>query len=301
MLPTHESSESFSNNTFSNTSFHSSLKTSSATSVCHSNAAASPLTSVHTSNTLPPALHNVLTKRLKQLLSEPELLQKHLYSRLISAEDSCLAQKRPLLPMADLALVYELRFTRDEFPEAFTMPPFESPLSDGNAAFSLSIDHTILKAMNMSPSELFTATARTMQQRHPAQISSMEEVLGFPVPAEPVLVVITNAESHHGAGAILYDGVAEQVAAILEDFFILPSSIHEVLAVRRSARLSIAELKKLVQNVNQQEVVPEERLSNHVYKLIKNPDKNSASPAYILAYADDYDLDIQNSEKEVLT
>lgn len=273
MLLTHESSDHFSNITFSTTSANS-------------------------ANVLSPALHNALAQRLRQLLSEPELLCQHLYSRLISISDPAISENRPVLPMADLALVYELRFTRSEFPEAFTSPTFASQNPDADAAFSLSIDYALLKAMQMSPSALFTATARTMQQRHPVQISSMEEVLGFPAPSEPLLVVITTVESHHGAGAILYDGAAEQVAAILGEFFILPSSIHEVLAVRRDARLRICELKELVQNINRQEVSPEDRLSDHVYKLIKNPTPDPAEPAYIFAFADDYDTDYKDFCKE---
>lgn len=49
--------------------------------------------------------------------------------------------------------------------------------------------------------------------------------------------------------------------------YILPSSVHEVLAVPGNIDLSIVELKEMVQSINQEQVQPEEQLSNEVYCL----------------------------------
>ena len=59
----------------------------------------------------------------------------------------------------------------------------------------------------------------------------------------------------------------EKVARIFpEGFFILPSSVHEVLIVPKDTYLSVKELGNLVREVNQSEVSREEVLSDRVYE-----------------------------------
>ena len=58
------------------------------------------------------------------------------------------------------------------------------------------------------------------------------------------------------------DLVAEKVGG---DFYILPSSVHELLVIPRDAGMEISELEKMVCEVNATQVSVEERLSDHVY------------------------------------
>ena len=46
----------------------------------------------------------------------------------------------------------------------------------------------------------------------------------------------------------------------------LPSSIHETLIIPKDAGMEFKELEQMVQEVNQTQVAPEERLSDHVYE-----------------------------------
>ena len=50
------------------------------------------------------------------------------------------------------------------------------------------------------------------------------------------------------------------------DFYILPSSTHEVLIVPKDEMVDLKELEKMVQSVNQEMVAAEEFLSDHVYE-----------------------------------
>ena len=69
-----------------------------------------------------------------------------------------------------------------------------------------------------------------------------------------------------GAGVIFYDGLLQQFAeSIQSDFYLLPSSIHEMIFVPVSIGISVAELKQIVRDMNAEKVAPEEVLSNHVY------------------------------------
>lgn len=70
----------------------------------------------------------------------------------------------------------------------------------------------------------------------------------------------------NGACAICYPGFLDRVANELDgDFFVLPSSIHEVLILPDNGIFERADLENMVHEVNRAEVAPEERLSDFVY------------------------------------
>ncbi len=81
------------------------------------------------------------------------------------------------------------------------------------------------------------------------------------------MYVCTNASKTNGAGTILYEGLLEDFSARTDsDFYILPSSIHEVILVPVSDDMSPEHLRSIVHDVNSSEVAPDEYLSDHVYR-----------------------------------
>lgn len=80
------------------------------------------------------------------------------------------------------------------------------------------------------------------------------------------MLVITNKSNTFGASAILYPGMLEKLRERLgNEFYILPSSVHEVLAV--PAGRSDAEcLAEMVRSINNTELDYDDRLSDHVYR-----------------------------------
>lgn len=82
----------------------------------------------------------------------------------------------------------------------------------------------------------------------------------------PQLLVVTTTNKVGGAVAMLLPSVMERVRKTFgEDFYILPSSVHEVLTLPESA--SDADmLCDMVTSINDTTVLPEERLSYSIYK-----------------------------------
>lgn len=69
---------------------------------------------------------------------------------------------------------------------------------------------------------------------------------------------------------MLYPDTWEKVAALIgEDFYILPSSIHELIVVPESLGMNRLQLENMVEEINQTEVEQEEILSNTVYRYIR--------------------------------
>ena len=94
------------------------------------------------------------------------------------------------------------------------------------------------------------------------------------------MYVASNKERIHGAGVIAYPEFMEEAAKRLGgDFYVLPSSIHEVILIPDTPDVSVLELQGIVQSVNVEQVAPEERLSDHIYhydskeKLFERSDK----------------------------
>lgn len=80
------------------------------------------------------------------------------------------------------------------------------------------------------------------------------------------LYVITNTAKCFGAAVMLYPGLWERIGDILgEDFYILPSSIHELILIPVSYGMDRTYLQMMVKEVNTAEVAEEEVLSDSVY------------------------------------
>lgn len=81
----------------------------------------------------------------------------------------------------------------------------------------------------------------------------------------PTMYCLKNTEKMYGASLILQDEVLEKVGEVLRDnYYILPSSVYEVMIVPESAMITVDELQHTVEEINRAVVAPEDRLSNHV-------------------------------------
>lgn len=81
----------------------------------------------------------------------------------------------------------------------------------------------------------------------------------------PFLAMTSVNYMNGSAGILDTDKLQEISEAIGQDLYILPSSIHECLLLPKSEK-TVQELKEMVQEVNRQEVEPEEWLSDNVYE-----------------------------------
>lgn len=102
----------------------------------------------------------------------------------------------------------------------------------------------------------------------------MEELLEDSQKLTIGFLVASNKEKCLGAGAMLYDGVLQDIADKLQsDVIIIPSSIHECLLLKMEDNIDFDYLKELVKEANSTSVQPEERLSDSVYIYRKQTDK----------------------------
>lgn len=80
------------------------------------------------------------------------------------------------------------------------------------------------------------------------------------------MYILTNQENYFGAVNMIFDSVLEEAGMKLgQDFWVLPSSVHECILVPADAHTEKERLEAMVQQVNANEVMPEEYLSDSVY------------------------------------
>ena len=137
--------------------------------------------------------------------------------------------------------------------------------------------------------ELYQLAKNNTQRRYKGRVSNMLEIMGEIISSDsdnldPDMVdaffemdsvyednmmpmfVATNSKKVNGAGVILYDGLLRTFAEkIGGDFYILPSSVHEVIFVPANGDMDARYLIQMVKEVNATEVSPDEVLSDNVY------------------------------------
>ncbi len=78
--------------------------------------------------------------------------------------------------------------------------------------------------------------------------------------------ILSNKNRAFGAVCMVIPGLLQKIAESLRsNFFILPSSVHELIIIADSGREDVLQLQSMVQEVNSTQVEPEELLSNNVY------------------------------------
>lgn len=137
---------------------------------------------------------------------------------------------------------------------------------------STMVTNSMLKQWGISSDLLHINALRNSEKVMPATFAGIGETLkefgaDLDIPEEsPQISVLTNTRKMFGAAALFYPGMMKRIAERLgEDYYILPSSIHEVLIVRKSMGADPDDLCNMVKSINETEVRPEDRLTDSVY------------------------------------
>lgn len=162
---------------------------------------------------------------------------------------------------------------------------------DEQGVASFKVTNAIMEQAGMTPEELFQLASENTKKMFPPKIASMEDVMldmmkgdGIPDELADELAVffdtekdpkasmwlIGNISGINGAVSMLYDENLQKLAEKMgTDLYIIPSSVHEVLAVSVEMG-NPEELAEMVQQVNMSSVELEDRLSNNVYHYDKD-------------------------------
>lgn len=164
---------------------------------------------------------------------------------------------------------------------------------DEQGVASFKVTNAIMEQVGMTPEELFQCAAENTKKMFPPKIASMEDVMIDMVRGDGIsdemademaeifgtlkepkesMWLIGNISGVNGAVSMLYDENLQRLAEKMgTDLYIIPSSVHEVLAVSvEMGSGNPEELAEMVQQINMSAVELEDRLSNNVYHYDKD-------------------------------
>ena len=178
-----------------------------------------------------------------------------------------LLNQAPHKEKEDLSLIYKVIVDTD---------------TEGIATITIKNEH--MKSWGVTTDEIHELAMHNTKEILPITVQSMNEVMmesfgkdGMPEemaeamfeekPMNQQMYVISNKSRVNGAASVFYEDVLSDLADKMgTDLYILPSSVHEVIAV--STDMGSAEtLSEMVREVNGTQVSAEEQLSDHVYKF----------------------------------
>lgn len=137
---------------------------------------------------------------------------------------------------------------------------------------SILIYNNHMEMWKCTEEDLFETAYQNTRELFPVEIANMGELLpkiGFDGEGLPEIIpmyVISNQKRTYGAISILYPEVTAQLEELLdEDYYIIPSSVHEVIAIPVSFAAAPKNVIKMIESVNQTHVAKEEVLSDCLY------------------------------------
>lgn len=208
-------------------------------------------------------------------IREYEKIKDRIICRLVnrSANERWLLDK-PFTPVEDLAVTYHIQMTKRE---------------DGIG--SIAITEEMMELYGVDLATLHEQAMANMEKLSPTVIRSLREVLmHLMVPEFMREHGVSEAEAHKGVGTAITEDVPELLCVTNEsgingavcivtpkmqqklaetvggDYYVLPSSVHEILVLPKAGEINCAELQAMVQRINQETVSEDERLSDHIYE-----------------------------------
>ncbi len=144
----------------------------------------------------------------------------------------------------------------------------------GTATMAIRNDH--LELWGVEKEELYRQASENTSKFLPDDFSSMSAVIEELTEEseahisfedkEEEMYVLSNRIHSYGAAAILYSGRMEGIGMYLKsNYYVLPSSVHEVIVVPEKAAVEKEDLSAMVAEINRTQVEAEEVLSDHAY------------------------------------
>ena len=149
---------------------------------------------------------------------------------------------------------------------------------DRGGEWRVAVNNSVLESLGISKEQLFKDAMSSAETFERATLVDMGDALFNPEknnlldrnePLRPEEVgsmyVLTNSSGSLGASALFYPDVKEKAAELLgSDFYILPSSCHEVILVPDSMDIKAQDLCDMVKQANRSVVEDKDILSDNV-------------------------------------
>lgn len=228
---------------------------------------------------LDECIKNIAEAYLRNLISEDKISDiKHFMSyenahdkimpRLVSAENNdTFLDEIPHHIMDGLAVTYYLPI---------------SEFDEDDCKASVCVRYGLMKEWGVTEEELYAASVANLMRNVETKFLSIRDVLlesisdagedidaqwvsEYLPPEDEGMYILTNCEKFYGAAMLLNHNVMDDIVERIGECYILPSSVHEVILLKKETGQSLEYLEAMVREVNQTEVSANEKLSDRVF------------------------------------
>lgn len=193
-------------------------------------------------------------------LKDYENIKGKIIYQLINREaNQELLEEIPHIPYLDLAVIFCVLMDID---------------NTGNRIATMQVRREHLQWWKVEEEEIYKQAQCNTERLLPCEFMTMfamvEELLDRQeresADKDEDMYVLTNMLRNGGAAALLYEERLEKIGLFFkENYYVLPSSVHEVIIIPESRALRREELCAIVTDINETQVPAEEILSNQVY------------------------------------
>lgn len=215
-----------------------------------------------------------LTNIETELLTNFEKCKEKIKPRLIGTEmNQRILQERPHVLIEDLAVLFHIDFGRSE--DGFMTVPVSNSLMNN---WNISVDELYKLAVENMINEnavIFGSMGKiVMEMMYPDMMENKDcdrdtaEMLFETLDSSDTqMYIATNKDKYLGASVILDTQFMNRVVdSIGDNFFIIPSSIHELILIPDDKSISVSQLENMITEVNATQLEVEDILSNHPYR-----------------------------------
>lgn len=207
-------------------------------------------------------------------LMDFEQVKPYLRMRIINTEKNReLLQTIPHIPFLDLSIVFYIDIDSDEMKQSsITVTNNLLEIWEENSENIKNIAFNNIKNCDYYSFDDITGVIRGLIEKTSDKndwmddISELESLLEHENVNFQPMYVITNQSKLFGAVAIYDLELLSKIGhTFKKDYYILPSSTHEILLLPKSTNTDPGELRKTVQDINRDVVDPQEFLSDNIY------------------------------------
>lgn len=192
------------------------------------------------------------------------IMKDKLAMEVVSAEvNKDLLKTVPHKDIEDMAIVY--RFVLENVP--------------GQGVGTILVTNQLLEEYGITAEQLHKDALEIAPKNRPLEIKGMGEVLsqqmgvedlamlGLNIPPEEEKMFVASVEGNvHGACVLAYEEFMDKAAKrVGGSFYILPSSIHEILLIPDDGQFELTALDQMVREVNATTVSASDKLTDNVY------------------------------------
>lgn len=185
-----------------------------------------------------------------------EFVKDKIIYRLIGREENQeLLKEIPYKSYLDLAIIYYVLLEVDEY---------------GMASMMVRAEH--MDMWKVTEEDLYYRACKNTQELLPYEFAPMrtviEELLGLGMEEGPAekMYILSNEMRSYGAAALIYPDCLRKIGGVVgENFFVIPSSVHETIIVAESEAPGREELRSMIEEINETQVEAEEVLSDRAY------------------------------------